>query len=287
MKLFLSIFACSLLSGCGSAQNAEVARDGGTDSSGVPNPASVFCSDKNGQSQYFNTPAGTSSLCKIGNGAIGAWTLFRDASNSSDEQSLATTAFLTHVEPEDNGSGDGSIGLPNPSATYCTQVQGSYKSYPATNRNQNFSICEFADRSFIEAWTLFSGPGTNSELAVVLRGQSSTTFRGAEAEKLMASLQSAGVQNSGAVGAGVFEVSEVNCQMPVVPSPQASCLLNVERNRISVTGENANSIFEVLSLHGGREDGNGRVGASAVRALNLSCSYPVVPNRIVTCVFSK
>jgi putative hemolysin len=68
---FSSIFALSLLSGCGSKQKSDI-------SATIANPASEYCVKKGGKLEIVKDESGEKGVCHLPDGtAVDEWELFR------------------------------------------------------------------------------------------------------------------------------------------------------------------------------------------------------------------
>lgn len=123
-----------------------------------PSPALTSCLNSGGKIESYTAQSGYMSLCKIGQSLIGDWTLHYQLSN--DDQ-YAVEIFLKHPAP---GKWRGA----NPAAEYCADLGGM--SVIIESAGGQSGVCEFADRSQIEQWTLFRGPQDvgNADLVRVL-----------------------------------------------------------------------------------------------------------------------
>jgi len=131
----------------------------GKEASGLPNPADAFCAAQGGQVEFFTEAAGTASYCRIGTGLIDVWTLFR----AQTTQEQAVDVFMNHPIPQiDIGPGGA-----NPADVYCGIVQGTTIIVKDQTGNE-YGMCQFADNSIIDSWTLFGGAANAQPLAQVL-----------------------------------------------------------------------------------------------------------------------
>lgn len=103
---------------------------GGSSTIGTGNPASVNCVKLGGKLETINNPDGESTVC-----AIEEWTLYREM----EKRGL--------LKKHDYQNEDGSIGMPNPAAVNCKDVEGTIRI--ETHPQGQSGIC------LVEQWTLF------------------------------------------------------------------------------------------------------------------------------------
>lgn len=167
MKVFVLVLSALLVLATSSA-NAQltaplegregVGSPGAPDLPSSPSPALESCLNSGGTIASFSSAEGTLSMCKIGEALIGDWTLHYELNN--DDQ-YAAEVFLKHPTP---GKWRGA----NPASEYCADLGGM--SVVVESSLGQMGVCQFADRSQIEEWTLFRGPQDpeNADLARVL-----------------------------------------------------------------------------------------------------------------------
>ncbi len=110
--------------------------------------------------------AGQLGLCRLDRALVEEWTLFTGKTGND-----ALRAFLAHAPfqaPRPHGGG--TIGMANPASLYCGQVGGALAIVKDAVGNEN-GLCQFADQSAIEEWTLFGGPEAtgNDALGTLVR----------------------------------------------------------------------------------------------------------------------
>lgn len=133
--------------------------EGGKESSGIPNPAAVYCKEKGGTSVMLQSNQGELGFCEFDRGLIGQWTLL----HNRQEQTEAARLFLQHPEIEVSVNG-------NPASIYCEKLNGKVEILKDQDGNE-WGVCRFSDRSVIEEWTLFRGPAEHARLAKILRNK--------------------------------------------------------------------------------------------------------------------
>jgi putative hemolysin len=121
----------------------------------VGNPASQFCVDHGGTLGIYKTPDGEVGYCDVQGGLVEEWTLYRAVKQSSEQKAIAV--YLSHPAKAGNSVG-------NPASSYCVQVGGDNKM--VTSALGQMGICEFADHSAIDEWTLFNGPAAKANSAL-------------------------------------------------------------------------------------------------------------------------
>lgn len=133
---------------------SSLALAGGSTSAGPAHPASIYC-------QKVGIAVG--SLCVLSdNSMIEKFTLWRRKNDG--EKSLAVQAFLHTHFPQMNGPED------SWALSYCFSLGGQRLVEPEPLRPTiKHDLCLFADRSAIEAWTLFRGPVYYSGLGQLLK----------------------------------------------------------------------------------------------------------------------
>jgi putative hemolysin len=154
-KIVLALAALSSLS----------AFAGGGSSAGVPNPAGEFCvKAAKGKIQMLSTQLGQEGFCVLGRAMIDEWTLFRFAGKSRQPQD-AVEAYLRRTSLPGGGSSVGIAKIANPASVNCAKLGGQLVIAEDARGNQ-YGICEFADRSAIEEWTLFRSPDDSANAAL-------------------------------------------------------------------------------------------------------------------------
>lgn len=140
---------------------------GGSEASGLPNPASANCIKSGGKLSIADTQTGEIGICSFGRAAIEEWTLFGSMGGS---HTIAEAVYLKH-RPLASPKSGGQVGLPNPSSAYCAQQGGQTVIVTAGRNGGQYGLCEFKDRSAIEEWTLFYGPTApqNAKLTAALK----------------------------------------------------------------------------------------------------------------------
>lgn len=111
-----------------------------------PNPAAKMCLQLKGE--YLSE----GSLCKIGDGVIGAWTLFRQVAKGSKGNQEAVDAFLRRIPIKKPIPADA------PDSEWCAVVAGKLEA----------PLCKFSDGSEIFMETLKGGEEKYPELAKTL-----------------------------------------------------------------------------------------------------------------------
>ena len=120
---------------------------GGMSTGGVANPASMQCVQFGGRLQLYKDEQGNqSNLCRVEGAALDEWTFYLATTQGGTQ---ATTAFINHPRYQMDMA-------PNPVA-YCSQLGGRIELF-TNDSNERIGLCQFEDRSSIEAWTLFRGP---------------------------------------------------------------------------------------------------------------------------------
>jgi uncharacterized protein (TIGR02147 family) len=127
---------------------------GGSEASGVPNPASANCVKKGGKSNITDTQMGQIGVCSFGRAGISEWTLFRTQAPAS--LPMAVVAYLKHPAFS-HGQESGRSQMISPATAYCGQVGGQPIIVSDYRTKNQYGLCEFQDRSSIEEWTLLYG----------------------------------------------------------------------------------------------------------------------------------
>ncbi len=143
---------------------------GGGSSAGLPNPAAKFCVEvAHGKLQVLSTQIGEAGYCVLGRAMIDEWTLYRYSGLRTRQTAVLEFLRSTRDAIGVARGGGSSAGLPNPASGNCIHVGGQVVIAEDTTGNQ-YGICEFADRSAIEEWTLFRSPidSTNEALNAFL-----------------------------------------------------------------------------------------------------------------------
>lgn len=135
---------------------------GGSSTVGTGNPASYACVAAKGEDvSITDQNGGQFDLCRIGGGLISDWTLFQATRQGTKTE--AVTDFENGQVTPKSGPQD------TWAAQNCRQLGGQISEVTETLRpTTKYQLCRLPDQSVIEAWTLFSGPGTYQELGKVL-----------------------------------------------------------------------------------------------------------------------
>jgi putative hemolysin len=133
----------------------------------VPNPASVFCLEQaHGKLQILSTQAGQAGFCLLDRAMIEEWTLFRGVDSRSQAQEAISRFLREGPEVAMERGGGSSAGVPNPASIYC-EKSGGHDALAEDPQGNQYGICEFRDGSSIGEWTLFWGPDSSANRALM------------------------------------------------------------------------------------------------------------------------
>jgi putative hemolysin len=117
-----------------------------------PNPATVNCKNKGGESLEVISRDGSYSLCTFGKGQIEEWTLYSHGKGNK-KQTAITLFFISKV-------------LARTAEGKCTSLGGKVIT-DKLRSGSDIKLCQFKDKSLIELNTLFKGSTSTSNKELV------------------------------------------------------------------------------------------------------------------------
>jgi hypothetical protein len=172
MKKLLFAIGILLLTGC---QNASTPATGTTPdlSNGIPNPASVNCTQKGGTLEMRTNEAGQYGVCKFSDGTeCDEWEFLQ----GECVPGLVKSKPATPPTPAtDNTKPDASAGIANPASVNCVQ-KGGKLDIRESDKGQ-YGVCVFTDGSECEEWAFMRGeckPGDTKNAGVATSDKPAT-----------------------------------------------------------------------------------------------------------------
>lgn len=114
----------------------------------IPNPASAFCEDNNGNLEIVSGPDGEYGICHFPDGSqCEEWAFFRGECKPGQTTAVPTPA--PEATPQVSG-------MPNPASAFCVK-QGGKLEFAKDKDGGEYDICVFDDGSRCEEWAYFRG----------------------------------------------------------------------------------------------------------------------------------
>ncbi|MCB9228698.1 MAG: DUF333 domain-containing protein [Deltaproteobacteria bacterium] len=152
----------------------------------IPNPASRLCSDLGGKTEEYKNDSGSIALCHFSDetpgeeeqperagGRISEWTLFHHHNRwhfPKDDPGSEVPLAVQKFWGRDGKDDEEYDGHGHPALRLC-QSLGGQREIIRDERGDS-GLCVFSDKSSIDEWTLFRGPGHHPGLnrALCLKG---------------------------------------------------------------------------------------------------------------------